>query len=189
MRSAKGTIRKRGEGRWWVSKPGPIDPATGKRTEIGRAVRGSRVDAAVALAELIGEGLPDETTWEAFWNGVVQPSFDGLALKTVHEYERLWNVELRHRIGKERVADMDWHRANEVLTEISAPTVQRSAGRLLKKMCSTAPSSALRVRSPGIRQKCGIYCCTVPYNLPRARIAAGPPAETSPAASTWDATP
>ena len=138
MRSAKGSIRKRGEGRWWVSKPGPIDPETGRRTEIGRAVRGSRVDAAVALAALIGEGLPPETTWEAFYNGVVRPSFDGLSENTVHDYTRTWNVELKHRIGKERVSDMDWQRANEVLTEISAPTVQRSAGKLLKKMCNMA---------------------------------------------------
>ena len=138
MRSAKGTIRKRGEGRWWVSKPGPIDPETGKRTEVGRAVRGSRVDAAVALAQLIGEGLPPETTWEAFYEGVVRPSYAGLAESTVHGYERLWNVELRWRIGEEKVSDMDWQRANEVLTSIHAPGVQRSAGRLLKKMCNMA---------------------------------------------------
>ena len=138
MRSAKGSIRKRGPNRWWISKPGPMNPETGKRTEIGRAVRGSRVDAAVELAKLIGEGLPPETTWEAFYKSVVEPSFEGLEAKTVDEYRRLWKVELRHRIGEEKVSDMDWQRANEVLTEISAPTVQRSAGRLLKKMCNMA---------------------------------------------------
>lgn len=138
MRSARGCIRRRGPNRWWVSKPGPINPETGKRTEIGVPVRGSRVDAAVALAALIGEGLPPETTWEAFWAGVVRPSMSGLASKTVEEYERLWDVELRHRIGSERVADMDWQRANEVLTAIHAPSVQRHAGALLKKMCNMA---------------------------------------------------
>ena len=138
MRSAKGCIRGRGPNRWWVSKPGPIDPETGRRTEVGRAVRGSRVDAAVALAALIGEGLPPETTWDAFWSEVVLPSLDGLSAKTVHEYERLWRVELQWRIGAEKVSDMDWRRANDVLTSIHAPTVQRSAGRLLKKMCNIA---------------------------------------------------
>lgn len=138
MRSAKGCIRRRGPERWWVSKPGPIDPATGKRTEVGVAVRGSRVDAAVALAKLLGEGLPDETTWDAFWRAVVEPSLSQLGEKTRDEYERLWSVELRHRIGPERVADMDWQRANEVLTSIHAPTVQRHAGALLKKMCNMA---------------------------------------------------
>lgn len=150
MRSAKGCIRMRGPNRWWVSKPGPIDPKTGKRTEIGEAVRGSRVDAAVALARLIGEGLPPETTWEAFWNMVVEPSFSNLAAGTVDGYERIWNVELRHRIGSEKVADMDWSRANEVLTSIHAPSVQRHAGRLLKKMCNMAirDSSHLLVVNP-----------------------------------------
>lgn len=137
MRSAKGSIRKRGPGRWWVSKPGPIGE-DGKRTEIGKVVRGSRVDATVELAKLLGEGLPDNTTWEAFYKGVVQPSFDNLSPRTRADYERLWDVELKHRIGKERVSDMDWQRANEVLTEISAPTVQRYAGRFLKKMCNMA---------------------------------------------------
>lgn len=121
-----------------MSKPGPIDPETGKRTEVGKAVRGSRVDTTVALAQLLGEGLPDETTWEVFYEGVVRSSFSTLSPKTVQEYERLWNVELKYRIGKERVCDMDWQRANEVLTEISAPTVQRAAGKLLKKMCNVA---------------------------------------------------
>ena len=138
MRSAKGCIRRRGPDRWWVSKPGPIDPTTGKRTETGRAVHGSRVDAAVALAALIGEGLPPETTWEAFYRGVVEPTFSDLSPRTASDYRRLWDVELRHRIGNERVADMDWTRANEVLTDISAPTVQRYAGRFLKKMCNMA---------------------------------------------------
>lgn len=150
MRSAKGCIRRRGPNRWWVSKPGPIDPRTGKRTEIGEAVRGSRVDAAVALARLIGEGLPPETTWESFWNVVVEPSFTNLAAGTVDGYERIWNVELKHRIGSEKVADMDWSRANEVLTSIHAPSVQRHAGRLLKKMCNMAirDSSHLLVVNP-----------------------------------------
>ena len=138
MRSARGCIRRRGKDRWWVSKPGPINPATGKRTEVGEAVRGSRVDAAVALSRLLGDGLPKETTWEAFYAQVVEPSFANLSPRTASDYRRLWEVELRHRIGGERVADMDWTRANEVLTEISAPTVQRYAGRFLKKMCNMA---------------------------------------------------
>jgi len=136
MRSAKGCIRRRGPNRWWVSKPGPIDPDTGKRTEVGAPVRGSRVDAAVALAQLIGEGLSPETTWDAFYRAVVEPSFATLSARTAADYERLWRVELQPRIGGELVSEMDWQRANEVLTDISAPSVQRYAGRFLKKMCN-----------------------------------------------------
>ena len=147
MRSAKGCIRRRGPDRWWVSKPGPIGD-DGRRTEIGRAVRGSRVDAAVALAQLLGEGLPPETTWDAFYRGVVEPSFPSLSPRTASDYRRLWDVELSRRIGQERVADMDWRRANEVLTDISAPSVQRYAGRFLKKMCNMAIRDRLLVANP-----------------------------------------
>ena len=148
MRSAKGSIRRRGPNRWWVSKPGPVDPKTGKRTEPGVAVRGSRVDAAVALAKLLGEDLPDETTWEAFYNGVVAPSYSKLSERTVSDYTRLWEVELKHQIADERVADMDWRRTNEVLTAIHAPSVQRYAGRFLKKMCNMAIRSGLMTVNP-----------------------------------------
>ena len=148
MRSAKGCIRRRGPDRWWVSVPGPLDPETGRRTEIGRAVRGSRVDAAVALAQLIGEDLPPDTTWEAFYDGVVEPTFGKLAERTASDYRRLWRVELSHRIGSEKVADMDWRRADSVLTEISAPTVQRYAGRFLKKMCNMAIRHGLMTVNP-----------------------------------------
>ena len=138
MRSAKGCIRRRGKDRWWVSKPGPIDPETGKRTEIGEAVRGSRVDAAVALAKLLGEGLPSDTTWEAFYRGVVEPSFANLSPRTASDYRRYWDAELRRRIGGELVSDMDWQRANEVLKEVSSPSTQRHVGAFLKKMCNMA---------------------------------------------------
>lgn len=140
MRSAKGHMRQLGPGRWWVGKEGHRDPRTGKRTQPGFVVRGSRVDASVALAEYLGVGLPPETTWNSFHDQVVVPSYQrsGLQPKTIAEYERLWDVELKHRIGDEPVREMDWHRANEVLTEIHAPTVQRSAGRYLKKMCNMA---------------------------------------------------
>lgn len=138
MRSAKGHMKQLGPGRWWVGKEGAPDPVTGKRTQPGFVVRGSRVDAAVALAAYIGEGLPRDTTWNAFYAQVVEPTFVNLSKRTASDYRRLWEVELKHRIGNERVADMDWQRANEVLTDISAPTVQRYAGRFLKKMCNMA---------------------------------------------------
>ena len=148
MRSAKGCIRRRGPNRWWVSKPGPVDPETGKRTEVGVSVRGSRVDAAIALAVLIGESLPSETTWEAYYRCVVEPSFSKLSERTAYDYRRLWNAELKDRIGGWRVCDLSWRRANDVLTDISAPTVQRYAGRFLKKMCNMAIRDGLLQSNP-----------------------------------------
>lgn len=148
MRSARGCIRRRGPNRWWVSKPGPPDPVTGKRKEIGVSVRGSELDAMIALANLLDDDMPKDTTWDAFWRNSVEPTFGRLAVKTAHEYRRLWHVELQPVIGEELVRDMSWRRANEVLTSISAPTVQRAAGRLLKKMCNMAIRSGLLTANP-----------------------------------------
>ena len=148
MRSARGCIRSRGPGRWWVSVPGPVDPRTGKRTENGIPVRGSRLDAAVALARLVGGDLPDGTTWEAYYSGVVRPTFGGLSARTRADYERLWDVELRHRIGALKVSETTWRAANDALTEISAPTVQRYAGRFRKKMCNMAIRDGLLASNP-----------------------------------------
>lgn len=131
-----------------MSKPGPINPETGKRTEIGRAVRGSRVDAAIALARLLGDELPPDVTWDDYWSGVVEPTFSGLSERTASDYRRLWDVELRQRIGASKVADLNWHAANAALTDIKAPTVQRYAGRLLKKMCNMAIRDGLLAVNP-----------------------------------------
>lgn len=111
-------------------------------------VHGTREDAERALALKMLEGKPAEITWEAFYDAYVAPTYDGLAAKTVDDYERTWRVELAPRIAGERVADMDWRHANSVLTSIAAPTVQRRAGALLKKMCNIAVRNCILQYNP-----------------------------------------
>lgn len=130
-RSHFGSIKHLGEDRYRIRCV-----QDGKR--LSRYIRGTRDDAEIALAQMRLDGMPSGVTWRQFWNAKVDPQIEKLAVKTRTEYRRLWRVELEPRIGSEPVANMDWHRANAVLTSISAPSVQRSAGRLLKKMCNMA---------------------------------------------------
>lgn len=130
-RSMFGHIRRLGENRYRVYWRKDGEP-------MSRVVRGTRDDAEMFLARMRLGGSSPDVTWRQFWMASVEPTFGDLAVKTREEYYRLWRVELEPRIGTERVADMDWSRANDVLTSIHAPSVQRSAGRLLKKMCNMA---------------------------------------------------
>lgn len=103
-----------------------------------RYISGTRDDAERELASIRLSCSPETITWAQFYIRHVEPTYQGLAETTVAGYRRLWSVELEPRIGGEQVSLMGWSRANDVLTSISSPTVQRSAGRLLKKMCNIA---------------------------------------------------
>jgi len=118
---------------WWTRH--------GKR--MSDYVDGDRDDAERALALKAVEDIPSKVTWGQFYEAKVVPTYEGLAEKTVDDYSRTWRVELEPRIADEKVADMDWVRANEVLTSVSAPTVQRRSGALLKKMCNIAVRSGI----------------------------------------------
>ena len=101
-------------------------------------VDGDRDAAERELALKAISKTPSKVLWKQFYPAYVEPTYEGLAVKTVEDYERTWRVELAPRIANERVSAMDWKHANDVLTSISAPTVQRRAGALLKKMCNIA---------------------------------------------------
>ena len=113
---------------WWTED--------GKRRSA--YVHGDRNTAEIELARHCLTKTPELITWADFYAIHVQPTYDGLATKTVDDYERVWRKELQPRIASDRVAELDWLRANAVLTSIHAPTVQRRAGALLKKMCNIA---------------------------------------------------
>lgn len=136
-RSHFGAVQRLGKDRYRISVE--VEPhADGRRRRKTKVVRGTRAEAEVELAAMCGTGMPRSVTWGEFWENKVEPQVSTLSPKTAYEYRRLWRVELEPRIGDEQVSSMDWHRANEVLTSIKAPTVQRSAGSLLRKMCNMA---------------------------------------------------
>ena len=130
-RSHFGSVQRIRQGRyriWW--------------TEGGRRrsayVDGGRDEAERQLARKALGGSAEATPWGEFYAAHVEPTYAGLAAKTVDDYSRTWRVELEPRIAALPVGSMDWRLANAVLTSISAPTVQRRAGALLKKMCNIA---------------------------------------------------
>lgn len=111
-------------------------------------VHGTYADAERVLASKLLADDPSRIPWRVFYGEHVVPTYRGLAAKTVDDYERTWRVELEPRIADEAVSAMDWARANSVLTSISAPTVQRRAGALLKKMCNIAVRNGILRYNP-----------------------------------------
>ena len=97
----------------------------GKRKRASKIVNGTKDDAELYLAKIrVGLlGCSDDMTYNELWAAKVQPSFerDGLATKTVENYERVWARELRPRIGGELVASTTCGRAEDVLREIASP--------------------------------------------------------------------
>ena len=136
-RSHFGAVQRLGKDRYRVSVEAEPHP-DGRRRRVSKVVRGTRSQAEAVLASMCGAAMPSDVTWRDFWGAKVDPQISTLSPKTAHEYRRLWRVELEPRIGSERVSSMDWHRANEVLTDVRAPSVQRACGRLLSKMCNMA---------------------------------------------------
>ena len=113
-------------------------------------VRGSRDDAEIALAaiRLNRHGIIKDQTWNSYWKIAIEPSFNGLALKTISGYKRVWNKELQPRIGSTYISSTTWRYCQSVLDEINAPSVQQAAMRLWRKMCNRAVEDGILDRCP-----------------------------------------
>lgn len=130
-RSHFGSIERLGPGyyrAWWTDK-------AGKRNS--KRMHASRDEVEAFLAARNLDGMPSTITWSQFWLAKVEPQVSTLAVNTQDEYNATWRA-LEPIMGSEMVSDMDWHRANEVITSFDAPSMQRKAGKLIKKMCNMA---------------------------------------------------
>ena len=125
----------------------------GKRQRQSKVIHGTRKDAEAFLARQAAGGyrVAKAVTWSAFFDACVRPTFDGLAAKTVQEYERQWRHDLEPRIGAKRVRDTDWRMVNDVLATIESPTVQRHAFALWRKSCNLAVLEGLLSANPCTR--------------------------------------
>lgn len=132
--------------RWTVG----YRPDGGQNT-LSKTVYGTYDDAAIELERMhvaiTGEVDPS-ITYDRYWNAVVWPSCDGLASKTKSGYERVYRKELSPEIGADRVRDTTYRRASAVLGGIEAPSVQRAAHALWKKMCNMAIHDRLLQANP-----------------------------------------
>lgn len=166
MKTKYGTIQKIEPGKyrvWW----GTGTDAHGKRKRQSKTIRGTLEDAKRYLAEQRATGFETTaaTTWNAYYESVVVPSFDGLAAKTVQEYQRQWLHDLKPAIGTKHVRDTTPQAVNRVLARIESPTVQRHVFALLRKMCNMAVQDGLLKANPCTRQT-----RLKPYRKPQAAI-------------------
>lgn len=114
-------------------------------------VYGTWDDAAIELERIhiaITGVVDSDITYDMYWNAVVWPSCEGLASKTKSGYERVYVKELSPEIGSDRVCDTTYRRASAVLGGIEAPSVQRAAHALWKKMCNMAIHDRLLQTNP-----------------------------------------
>lgn len=141
-RSHFGSVQREGEDRyrvWWTDN--------GKRRS--KRIHGTRDEAEAYLASMVlKRGEPSDMTWRDYWDAAVAPTLDGLSVKTVAEYKRLWRVELEPRVGGRRVSTTNWRYVEQVLNEINSTSVQRSSFRLWRKMCNLAVRDGLLDRNP-----------------------------------------
>lgn len=141
-RSSFGSIQYIGPDRyrvWWMDN----------NARKSKRINGTRDDAEAFLASMMLErGSVPDMPWSSFWKSAVVPTFDRLAEKTVHEYNRLWRVELEPRIGKTMVGDTTWRQVERVLNDMRSATVQQAAKRLWKKICNLAVRDGILDRNP-----------------------------------------
>lgn len=112
----------------------------GKRNTPSKTIYGTWADADLALAVKRIEltGLDSTVTWREFWLSKVVPTFGDLAARTRSDYLKVWAKHLDPRIGDALVAETNYSFACSVLGSINAPSAQRYAMRLWKKICNMA---------------------------------------------------
>ena len=114
-----------------------------------KTIHGDDDAAELFLAHLrLGDETFDVTNWADYYKQSVVPTYEGLADKTIADYERLWKVELSPRIGSKMVSTTDWRFVEKTLNEIKSPSVQAHTFRLWRKMCNLAVRDGLLDRNP-----------------------------------------
>lgn len=115
-----------------------------------KRIKGTRDDAEMLLAavRLDRFGIVDDQPWRTYWKTTVEPSFEGLEAKTISGYKWLWERKLEPLIG-DRYVSMTTHRyCQSILDKIEAPSVQRHAMVLWRKMCNMAVDDQLLDNCP-----------------------------------------
>lgn len=122
----------------------------GSRKPGTETIHGTWDDADLALAEkrIAAKGVDSDTTWREFWACVVVPTFDGLAERTRSDYLKVWDKHLDPRIGSTRVTDTTYRFACSVIASIDAPSAQRYAHRVWRKICNMACHEELLTYNP-----------------------------------------
>lgn len=129
----------------------PAKSKDGSRKQPSRIVYGTYKDADAELTriEVAKTGVVDQDIkYDMYWAAIVWPSCCDLEEKTKHGYNRVWTKELEPRIGHIRVSDTTYRLVCAVIADIDAPSVQRAAHALWKKICNMAMHDYLLDRNP-----------------------------------------
>lgn len=104
-----------------------------------KRIHGTRADASRFLAKIqIKEtGAGDNTTYSEYWDAVVEPSFYGLAPRTVADYKRLW-ATLEPLIGHVQIHRTTHRMAQQAIQKVGAPRKQEQCKALWRKICNMA---------------------------------------------------
>ena len=143
MRSTFGTITKRAHNKYYIQW-------SDHGARRGKTINGTR---AVAQKELSRIALRlshagGSITYSEYWEEYVTPTFSALKPKTVSEYNRLWHTELERRIGRWKVDETTWRDVQGVIDDIAAPSVQRKACTLWKKIMNMAMRDEFAQKNP-----------------------------------------
>lgn len=125
--------------------------ANGKRRNPSMIIYGTYDDADIELTRLhiLNTGIVDKNIiYDQYWSSVVWPSCADLEEKTKSGYKRVWNKELSPEIGSLRVRDTNYRLVCSIIANINAPSVQRAAHALWKKICNMAIHDRLLTDNP-----------------------------------------
>lgn len=141
-RSRFGSIKRLGDDHYHV-----FWTSAGQRRS--KRIRGTRDDALAFLAarQLEAGNQVQGLTWGEYWALAVEPSFEGLADKTAHGYRWTWERLAPHLAGKQ-IAELSYRQAERAITADPAPSTQRKAKALLRKMANMAVRDGLLERNP-----------------------------------------
>lgn len=150
-RSNYGHVQRLGHHKYRIFWEGPPKP-DGGRNQQSRTISGTRGDADMELARIYlgSRNFDQRMTYADLWSLKVAPSFviDELQTRTVEGHVRVWERELKPRIGSIRVVNTTSELVSRTLAEIDSPWVQRSTYALWKKMFNIARQAGLEKENP-----------------------------------------
>jgi len=119
-----GMIRRRGQNSWQIAVSVGFDPRTGRRVRVWKTVRGTRRDAALALAKLLNEvahGLPTDpgkTTVAEWLRSWLEIKRSMVCAKTYETYELLVRRYLIPALGRHRLSQLHPYHVQETLSKL-----------------------------------------------------------------------
>lgn len=144
MRSAEGSVRKVGDGRWIVQVSAGRDPQTGKRVRVTKRVRGSRREAErvkVRMLAEVGDGLVgSSSTVREYGDGVFLPAKRAeLKPRTVDAYESRLSNHVYPALGDVELKDLTAAMVRSWVERMDArPPTKKEALKVLSQLCKHA---------------------------------------------------